>query len=703
MRYLDFELRIERGRADYTARLLRSPAGEAVHAFALPFSDEELEELILAMALPGHLRGGEGPAHLAACRELGGRLFEAVFGPELRACLRSSLEEAKRQGAGLRLRLRLQDAPELADLPWELLYDRSSDGFLAQSNRTPVVRYVEAPRKVPALAVRLPLRVLVLTASPAGLARLDTRREEQLLSQALAPLIAGGRVELERLAAATLTGLQHGLRSREIHVLHYIGHGEFDEEAGEGLLLLEDEQGHADPADAHRLGALLRDHPSLRLAVLNSCEGARNSRTDPFAGVAATLTRQGIPAVVAMQFEISDEAAITLAGELYTALAEGLPVDAAVAEARKAIYLRTRSTEWATPVLYLRATDGLLFDIERARAPRASAEPGSSRTWRNLLHLLRRKPSVLLAGLLTLAAAAALALGALGHAALAEREWLLGLGGEGLSYPAPRLLLTGADAVWQLPWRTLPALFSSHSVLRGSALALALALPGLAAAGRARRSAVLLGLLVVTAVALGFGALFYTLAVRAANGDGGSPGQPPGCGEASGNLGRDIPFETCSWLTNGDARNFERRQSLAGLLGWQLAACLAAVWAGAQARGLGPAASRLRWGLVAAHGLVGLFLLRSLPLAHAYAEWGLRYRSVQVRAGESGCDSAVARAIASQDCCAYDVSAGAGQEVLLLRGRCAAAPGSVSPAALGPGGPGCLVRGPLETITSRCG
>src|SRR3954463_10066004 len=48
----------------------------------------------------------------------------------------------------------------------------------------------------------------------------------------------------------------------------------------------------------------LRDLRSLRLAVLNSCEGARNSRTDPFAGTATTLVRQGsVPAVVAMQFE----------------------------------------------------------------------------------------------------------------------------------------------------------------------------------------------------------------------------------------------------------------------------------------------------------------------------------------------------------------------------------------------------------------
>jgi len=72
------------------------------------------------------------------------------------------------------------------------------------------------------------------------------------------------------------------------------------------MLVLEDDEERAFPTEADRIGILLHDHPSLRLAVLNSCEGARNSRNDPFASVASNLVRQGIPAVVAMQFEITN-------------------------------------------------------------------------------------------------------------------------------------------------------------------------------------------------------------------------------------------------------------------------------------------------------------------------------------------------------------------------------------------------------------
>ena len=65
-----------------------------------------------------------------------------------------------------------------------------------------------------------------------------------------------------------------------------------------------------------------------------------------------------------MQYEITDPAAIELSRAFYEALADGMPVDAAVSEARKAISLGVENTvEWGTPVLYMRSLDGVLFDI----------------------------------------------------------------------------------------------------------------------------------------------------------------------------------------------------------------------------------------------------------------------------------------------------------------------------------------------------
>jgi CHAT domain len=58
---------------------------------------------------------------------------------------------------------------------------------------------------------------------------------------------------------------------------------------------------------------------------------AGGSRVEPSSGVASSLVEYGIPAVVGMQFEISDEAAITFAGRLYSAIAHGFPIYAAMA------------------------------------------------------------------------------------------------------------------------------------------------------------------------------------------------------------------------------------------------------------------------------------------------------------------------------------------------------------------------------------
>src|SRR4029450_7011779 len=155
-----------------------------------------------------------------------------------------------------------------------------------------------------------------------------------------------------------------GLDSRDdtYHAIHYVGHSDFTAE-GSGVIFLEDpDDGRAVEVDETRFANLLADQNVLRLVVLNPCEGARTTLTDPYAGVATTLVQLGVPAVVAMQFEISDRAAIVFAEELYTTLiGRRDPIDASVAEARKAIYSDVDKVEWATPVLFVRDPDVELF------------------------------------------------------------------------------------------------------------------------------------------------------------------------------------------------------------------------------------------------------------------------------------------------------------------------------------------------------
>ena len=253
-----------------------------------------------------------------------------------------------------------------------MLYDQDDDWFIALSKATPVVRYIQLSDPPRALHVALPLRVLVIRSEPTDYPKLDLDAEWAQVAEALRELTDAGSIDFTELASPTMSELRRALQRGSFHVLHYMGHGGFDEQNG-GVLLFADQTGHSVPVSAGDLGVLLRDHSSMRLAVLNACEGARTDPADPFAGVAEMLVRRGIPAVVAMQFEFSDDAAIEFAPALYGALAAGLPVDAAVGEARKAVYT-VSPLEWATPVLYLRAADGQLFDITQEIPPPSRAD-----------------------------------------------------------------------------------------------------------------------------------------------------------------------------------------------------------------------------------------------------------------------------------------------------------------------------------------
>ena len=104
----------------------------------------------------------------------------------------------------------------------------------------------------------------------------------------------------------------------------FVGHGGYDEDAQDGALALEDTDAGTRLVTGRDLGLMIRGHRSLRLVVLNACEGARNARADPFGGVAQALVRQGIPAVIAMQFEISDLAALVFSQSFYEAIGDGL-------------------------------------------------------------------------------------------------------------------------------------------------------------------------------------------------------------------------------------------------------------------------------------------------------------------------------------------------------------------------------------------
>lgn len=367
----DFSIEISATPIGYTVRA-RASAGQAQAETSLPLSSLELENRLQAVEL-SLLRGRGGLRRALSdnerqAQELGQILFDFLLSGPVRALFDLSRLESERGERGLRLLLTVQP-PELAALPWELLYHSREGEFLALSQSTPVVRYWAAPYAQQALTVTPPLRVLGVVAGPADWEALDVAQEKQRLEEALAPLQQSRLAELVWLDGQSRRDLQSAMRSGPWHVVHFIGHGGFDKERDEGFIVLCDEAGQAAPLYAVELARLVADHPSLWLVFLNACEGATGSQSDDLASSAAALIRRSVPAVVAMQYPISDSGAIEFARTFYEALADNLPIDAAVTDARKAVSLAApHSPEWATPVLFLSSQDGRLFSLEKAVA-----------------------------------------------------------------------------------------------------------------------------------------------------------------------------------------------------------------------------------------------------------------------------------------------------------------------------------------------
>jgi outer membrane protein assembly factor BamD (BamD/ComL family) len=384
--YEDFSVKIEPRRGDtYPVIVLHSPAGEGRSELRLPFDLDRFGDVLtgLSEAVRG---GGSSPvrklspaATLARPQQVGDELFNAIFSGPVLSLFDRSMGMLHGSQRGLRIKIHIDPEDpglaQLASLPWEFIYRKDTRDFLNLSKFTPIVRYLDVQRPYQPLPLERPLRILVVISDPADYEGLDVGRERILIEKTWAKQEG---VQVEFMERASILALQRRLGRQRYHVLHYMGHGAFDEYSGQGVLVMENENGLGQLVDGSSLGVLLRDMQAMRLVFLNACDTARATRhqgLDPFAGVAAAIVMAGIPAVVAMQFPVSDEAAITFSGTFYRLLAQGDPVDVAVAEGRRALRLgNSRTMEWGTPVLFMRAPNGNIFQVR----PKQPAEPGST-------------------------------------------------------------------------------------------------------------------------------------------------------------------------------------------------------------------------------------------------------------------------------------------------------------------------------------
>ena len=183
--YLDFDITFVGQVAECKATALwldENQPRDGCHSFKMPLSLVELElDYLRNMGLISR----SGSREFGRATDLGRILFKAVFQETLGYWFRKCLDRARELDRGVRVRLDLRDAPALINYPWEFLHNEDDGGFLALSEYTPIIRYLRSTRETPPTPVQPPLQMLVVTASPTGLAQLNIEKEKENLSSAL--------------------------------------------------------------------------------------------------------------------------------------------------------------------------------------------------------------------------------------------------------------------------------------------------------------------------------------------------------------------------------------------------------------------------------------------------------------------------------------------------------------------------------------
>jgi hypothetical protein len=295
------------------------------------------------------------------------------------------------QSQELTLRLRIfigPSATELNNLHWESLRNPLDDTPLATNENILFSRYLTSLDWRPIhLRPKSSLRALVVIANPKNLseyqnlAPIDVEGELNRARQGLGTIPvtplppeqppADGKPPL-----ATLNNLVEQLRQESHDILYLVCHGMLSND--EPYLWLEDDEGKAAITPGQELVTRLNElEQRPRLVVLASCQSAGNAtQGDALNSLGPRLVQAGIPAVLAMQGNISLE---TLAGFMPVFFKEvqqeGL-VDQATAVARSAV--QQRPDHWM-PALFMRLKSGRIWYV-----PGFGKEQGGFDLWRPL-------------------------------------------------------------------------------------------------------------------------------------------------------------------------------------------------------------------------------------------------------------------------------------------------------------------------------
>ena len=279
-------------------------------------------------------------------------LFETLFQGDVRRLY----DEARSRQQRRRLDLVLTSMiPWIAEKPWEFAYDAGRQSFLATEDIHFVRNVLTAIPADLIPARRGPLSILVAAAQPVGFGHLSITQEVEVIRRGFEPLIEAGLVTVDVLPRATPSGIHGRLSTGEFTIVHFIGHGVFNEATGEGALMFEDTRGGEVPLGERSVREIFCQR-GVSLVFLNACQSGTGGQAEFNKGVAQALVSHGLPALVANQYSVLDSSATSFAQHFYWSLAQGMTVGQAARESRIAVNysMQGELIDWAVPVVYAR-------------------------------------------------------------------------------------------------------------------------------------------------------------------------------------------------------------------------------------------------------------------------------------------------------------------------------------------------------------
>jgi len=328
-------------------------------------------------------------------RQFGAQLFETLFQGDVRRLYDEARSRQRR-----RLDFVLTSMISwISEKPWEFAFDAGRNTFLATEDIHFVRNVLTSVPADPIVRADGPLRILVAAAQPIGFGRLSIDQETTIIRRGFQTLMDEGLVTIDVMPRATPAVLHEALIPGRFHVVHFIGHGVYEEKTGakeaQGYLVFENEHG-----GEYRLGEReVREifcKRGLSMVFLNSCESGRGGRAEFNKGVAQSLVAHGLPALIANQYSVLDSSATSFAQSFYRSLARGLSVGQSAREARIAVNysMNGEPIDWAVPVVYARdpgmtlcapsaVTAAAVLEVPRAsrRATGASATRTRVAVW----------------------------------------------------------------------------------------------------------------------------------------------------------------------------------------------------------------------------------------------------------------------------------------------------------------------------------